>query len=162
MWLWGNQHSLHGHSAEKWETDRNAETKKPEQSVSCKFPCRLEATNHRGCFTLLRWCGALHLSTGAGGRGSEVLDASECVWRNLCTAEFKCPGGRQRRLRGGCFPSLWHELCMFTHARLWRLTLSCTNRLQEFCVYSENKKWARSVNIGRSDCRRTVAAMDFL
>lgn len=43
---------------------------------------------------------------------------------------------------------------------------SCTsrhvhNRLEEFCVYSQNKKWARYVNIGLSDCRRTVAVIDF-
>lgn len=34
-------------------------------------------------------------------------------------------------------------------------------RLQEFCVYSGNKKWARNVNSGLSDCRRTVAVIDF-
>lgn len=76
---------------------------------------------------------------------------------------------KRRWSRGCCFLSPWHRRAhtlprtsaeAHAHARA-RARMHVHNRLEEFCVYSENKKWVRNVNIGLSDCRRTLAVIDF-
>ncbi len=71
----------------------------------------------------------------------------------------------RRQFGGCCFTSPWHRhsrtptsICGGSHSCMSRHVHS---RRQGLCVYSGNKKWARNVNIGLSDCRRTVAVIDF-
>lgn len=87
----------------------------------------------------------------------------------LSVAEPKWPEGLLGPSGGSpgvaVFPLLDTGTRTHAHSRLRRLKpvhiRHVHNRPEEFCVYSKNKKWARYVNIGLSDCRRTVAVMDF-
>lgn len=91
----------------------------------------------------------------------------------LFTAEPKWPGGLvgpSGGSSGGCVFFFFTLSLTQAHARTpthvcggshSRTSGHVHGRLQEFCVYSGNKKWARNVNSGLSDCRRTVAVIDF-
>lgn len=134
---------------------------------------------------LLRWHNALWLNyTPAGGSGSKgarclkpkprvCLSLAKKKQNLLFTAEPKWPGGLvgpSGGSSGGCVFFFFTLSLTQAHARTpthvcggshSRTSGHVHGRLQEFCVYSGNKKWARNVNSGLSDCRRTVAVIDF-
>lgn len=134
---------------------------------------------------LLRWHNALWLNYtpagGSGSKGARCLKPKPRVCLSLAKKNKKSAVYRRAKMARRTSGT---EQRQFGRLRFFFFTLSLTQahartpthvcggshsrtsghvhgRLQEFCIYSGNKKWARNVNSGLSDCRRTVAVIDF-